>query len=179
MMNFDDLDICDDIKSAIAEMGFKNMTPIQKMAIPEALSGKDVIGQAQTGTGKTVAFSIPILERIFIPDRSPQAIILCPTRELSIQVAEEISKIGKNGRVIDHIERGNLDLIGVERVVLDEADEMLDMGFRDDIELILNKTPHQRQTLLFSATIPNEVRTLAKKYQKNPKFVKIASNKML
>ena len=210
MMNFDDLDICDDIKSAIAEMGFKNMTPIQKMAIPEALSGKDVIGQAQTGTGKTVAFSIPILERIFIPDRSPQAIILCPTRELSIQVAEEISKIGKNikklkvlavyggqpigkqtrvlkkgvhivvgtpGRVIDHIERGNLDLIGVERVVLDEADEMLDMGFRDDIELILNKTPHQRQTLLFSATIPNEVKTLAKKYQKNPKFVKIASNK--
>ena len=147
MMNFDDLDICDDIKSAIAEMGFKNMTPIQKMAIPEALSGKDVIGQAQTGTGKTVAFSIPILERIFIPDRSPQAIILCPTRELSIQVAEEISKIGKNikklkvlavyggqpigkqtrvlkkgvhivvgtpGRVIDHIERGNLDLIGVD-----------------------------------------------------------------
>ena len=91
MMNFDDLDICDDIKSAIAEMGFKNMTPIQKMAIPEALSGKDVIGQAQTGTGKTVAFSIPILERIFIPDRSPQAIILCPTRELSIQVAEVIS----------------------------------------------------------------------------------------
>ena len=210
MMNFDDLDICDDIKSAIAEMGFKNMTPIQKRAIPEALSGKDVIGQAQTGTGKTVAFSIPILERIFIPDRSPQAIILCPTRELSIQVAEEISKIGKNikklkvlavyggqpigkqtrvlkkgvhivvgtpGRVIDHIERGNLDLIGVERVVLDEADEMLDMGFRDDIELILNKTPHQRQTLLFSATIPNEVKTLAKKYQKNPKFVKIASNK--
>ena len=210
MMNFDDLDICDDIKSAIDDMGFKNMTPIQKMAIPEALSGKDVIGQAQTGTGKTVAFSIPILERIFIPDRSPQAIILCPTRELSIQVAEEISKIGKNikklkvlavyggqpigkqtrvlkkgvhivvgtpGRVIDHIVRGNLDLIGVERVVLDEADEMFDMGFRDDIELILNKTPHQRQTLLFSATIPNEVKTLAKKYQKNPKFVKIASNK--
>ena len=210
MMNFDDLNISDDIKGAIEDMGFKNMTPIQKKAIPEALSGRDIIGQAQTGTGKTVAFSIPILERIFIPDRSPQAIILCPTRELSVQVAEEIAKIGKNikklkilavyggqpigkqtrvlkkgvhivvgtpGRVIDHIERGNLDLIGVERVVLDEADEMLDMGFREDIEMILNKTPRQRQTLLFSATIPNEVKSIAKKYQKNPKFIKIASNK--
>lgn len=209
-MNFDDLNISDEIKKAIVDMGFKKTTPIQKAVIPQALSGKDIMGQAQTGTGKTVAFGIPILEKIFIPDKSPQAIILCPTRELCIQVADEIAKIGNKikklkilavyggqpigkqtrvlkkgvhivvgtpGRVIDHIERKNLDLIGVESVVLDEADEMLDMGFRDDIELILYNTPKQRQTLLFSATIPEEVKKIAQKYQNNPKFIKIASNK--
>ena len=210
LMKFDDLNISDNIKKAVGEMGFEEATPIQKLAIPEALSGSDIIGQAQTGSGKTVAFSIPILEKIFIPDKSPQAIILCPTRELCIQIASEISKVGANikklkvlpvyggqpigkqirvlnkgvhivvgtpGRVIDHIERGTLDLIGVETVVLDEADEMLDMGFRDDIELILRNTPHQRQTLLFSATIGRDVKKIANKYQKNPKFIKVASSK--
>ena len=209
-MNFNDLNISQDIKKAIDEMGFSKLTPIQKQAIPEALKGKDVIGQAQTGSGKTMAFSIPILEKIFIPDRSPQAIILCPTRELCMQVASEIEKIGSKikklkvlavyggqpigkqtrvlkkgvhvvvgtpGRVIDHIERGNLELVGIESVVLDEADEMLEMGFREDIETILAKTPIQRQTLLFSATIPQEIKNIAQKYQKNPEFIKIADKK--
>ena len=209
-MNFDELDISDEIKSAIDDMGFERLTPIQESAIPVALKGNDLIGQAQTGSGKTIAFAIPILEKVFIPDRSPQAIILCPTRELCMQVASEIAKagskikklkvlavyggqpigkqtrvlkkgvhvvVGTPGRVIDHIERGNLDLIGIESVVLDEDDEMLEMGFREDIETILANTPHQRQTLLFSATIPREIRQIAQNYQKNPKFIKI-SDKM-
>ena len=208
MMNFDDLNIQDEIKKAIADMGFTKLSPIQVKAIPEALKGIDLICQAQTGSGKTLAFAIPILNKIFIPDRSPQAIVLCPTRELCMQVAEEITKasakmkklkvlavyggqpigkqtrvlkkgvhvvVGTPGRVIDHIERGNLDLIGVESVVLDEADEMIDMGFRDDIEFILASTPRQRQTMLFSATISLEVREIGEVYQKNPKFIKIAS----
>ena len=210
MMNFDDLNISQEIKEAVEEFGFKKLTPIQEAAIPKALTGRDITGQAQTGSGKTIAFAIPILSKIFIPDKSPQSIILCPTRELCMQVASEISKLGKHikkfkvlavyggqpigkqtrvlkkgvhvvvgtpGRVIDHIERGNLDLIGVESVVLDEADEMLDMGFREDIETILNNTPIQRQTLLFSATMPVPVRKIAEKYQKNPEFIKIANKR--
>ncbi len=209
-MNFDDLDISEDIKKSIDEMGFTKPTPIQAKTIPDALRGIDIIGQAQTGSGKTLAFAVPILQKIFIPDRSPQAIILCPTRELSMQVASQIAKVGSNikklkvlavyggqpigkqtrvlkkgvhivvgtpGRVIDHIERGNLDLIGIESVVLDEADEMLEMGFREDIEKILINTPRQRQTLLFSATIPDEIRQIAQNYQRNPKFIKIANKK--
>ena len=206
MMNFEDFDISDNILKAIGDRGFKKATPIQEMAIPPALKSVDITAQAQTGSGKTLAFAIPILEKVFVPDKSPQAIILCPTRELSVQVADEISKVAKYikklkvlavyggqpigkqtrvlkkgvhivvgtpGRVIDHIERGNLDLIGVETVVLDEADEMLDMGFRDDIELILEKTNFKRQTLLFSATIPSEIKKIAKNYQDNPKFIKV------
>ena len=190
-MNFDDLNISDDIKCAIDEMGFAKLTPIQERAIPKALDGRDVLGQAQTGSGKTIAFAIPIIERIFIPDRSPQAIVLCPTRELCMQVygGQPIGKqtrvlkkgvhivVGTPGRVIDHIERGNLDLIGVERVILDEADEMLEMGFIEDIERILSEVPSQRQTLLFSATIPSEVRKIAEKYQKDPEFIKIADKR--
>lgn len=208
---FNDFDINNNIKKAIRDMGFEEPTPIQKLTIPEALKGKDLIGQAQTGTGKTVAFSIPILEKIFIKDKSPQAIIICPTRELSIQVANEIAKLGSNikklkilpvyggqpigrqirvlnkgvhivigtpGRILDHIERGTLNLIGVETVVLDEADEMLDMGFREDIEQILRHIPKQRQTLLFSATIPDEIKRIAKFYQKNPKHLKVSSKQM-
>lgn len=209
-MSFEDFNISDDIRKAIDDMGFTDPTPIQKMAIPEALKGKDITGQAQTGSGKTLAFAVPILEKIFIPDRSPQAIILCPTRELCMQVASEISKVGSGikklkvlavyggqpigkqtrvlkkgvhivvgtpGRVIDHIQRGNLDLIGVETVVLDEADEMLEMGFREDIETILSDIPHRRQTLLFSATIPKEIKDIAGKYQRNPKFIKVSDKK--
>ncbi|KZX13014.1 DEAD/DEAH box helicase [Methanobrevibacter oralis] len=208
--SFNDFKISKNIKKAIKNMGFEKPTTIQKLAIPEALKGKDIIGQAQTGSGKTVAFSIPILERIFIPDKSPQAIILCPTRELCMQVAGEIAKVGANinklkilavyggqpigrqlrvlnkgvhivvgtpGRVIDHIERGSLNLIGVDSVVLDEADEMLNMGFREDIELILRHTPKQRQTLLFSATMPDEIKRIAKMHQHNPKFIKVSQNK--
>ena len=209
-MNFDDFNISGEIREAIGDMGFTKATPIQSMAIPDALKGIDIIGQAQTGSGKTIAFAVPILEKVFIPDRSPQAIILCPTRELCMQVADEIAKVGSKikklkilavyggqpigkqtrvlkkgvhivvgtpGRVIDHIERGNLDLIGIESVVLDEADEMLEMGFREDIERILSDTPRQRQTLLFSATIPDEVRQIAEAYQKNPKFIKVSNKK--
>lgn len=209
-MNFDDLNIQEEIKIAIGEMGFKDLTPIQTKAIPDALKGIDLICQAQTGSGKTLTFAIPVLDKIFIPDRSPQAIVLCPTRELCMQVAGEITKagskikklkvlavyggqpigkqtrvlkkgvhvvVGTPGRVIDHIERGNLELIGVESVVLDEADEMLDMGFREDIEFILAATPRQRQTMLFSATMPKEIREIGEIYQKNPKFIKISSNR--
>ena len=208
---FDDFEISDSIKKAISDMGFETTTPIQKLAIPEALRGCDITGQAQTGSGKTVAFSVPILQKIFIADRSPQAIILCPTRELCLQISKEIVKMGANikklkvlavyggqpigkqirslkkgvhivvgtpGRVIDHIERGTLELIGVETVVLDEADEMLDMGFRDDIEMILRHTHRQRQTMLFSATMNQEVRKLAKMYQINPKFIKVSSTRL-
>ncbi|MBQ6511887.1 MAG: DEAD/DEAH box helicase [Methanobrevibacter sp.] len=210
IMNFEDFNISSQIKDAIGQMGFTKPTPIQEKAIPQALKGMDITAQAQTGSGKTIAFAIPVLEKIFIPDKSPQAIILCPTRELCMQVADEINKVGSKikklkvlavyggqpigkqtrvlkkgvhivvgtpGRVIDHIERENLDLIGVESVVLDEADEMLEMGFREDIEEILSNTPNQRQTLLFSATIPSEIREIAKKYQKSPKFIKISSNR--
>ena len=210
MMNFNDFNISDDIKKAIGDMGFKKATPIQRLAIPEALKGIDITAQAQTGSGKTIAFAVPILEKVFIPDRSPQAIVLCPTRELCMQVADEISKVGSKikklkvlavyggqpigkqtrvlkkgvhvvvgtpGRVIDHIEKGNLDLIGIETVVLDEADEMLEMGFREDIERILESTPRQRQTLLFSATIPKEIKQIAGKYQKDSKFIRIANKK--
>ncbi|WP_409200780.1 DEAD/DEAH box helicase [Methanobrevibacter sp. DSM 116169] len=209
---FNDFNISNDIKDAIKDMGFEKPTSIQKMAIPEALEGKDVIGQAQTGTGKTVAFSVPLLEKIFIKDKSPQAIILCPTRELSIQVAGEIEKLSKNmkklrvlavyggqpigrqiralkkgvhiivgtpGRVLDHIDRKTLDLTGIETVVLDEADEMLDMGFREDIEHILRFTPKNRQTLLFSATIPKPIKKITKHYQKDPVHLKIAKKDMV
>ena len=210
MMNFDEFEISDNVKKARKDMGFEKPTPIQKLAIPEALNGLDIIGQAQTGSGKTVAFAVPILEKIFIPDNSPQAVILCPTRELCLQIAREITKLAKNikklkvlavyggqpigkqirvlkkgvhivvgtpGRVIDHLNRGTLNLIGVETVVLDEADEMLDMGFREDIEYILRNTPRQRQTMLFSATMNVEVRKIAKMYQINPKFIKVSQSR--
>lgn len=209
-MNFDDLNISAEIKKAIDQMGFYELTPIQKMAIPQILKGLDITAQAQTGSGKTIAFAIPVVENIFIDDKSPQAIILCPTRELCLQVADEVGKVGANvkklkvlavyggqpigkqtrvlkkgvhiivgtpGRVIDHVEKGNLDLIGVERVVLDEADEMLDMGFREDIERILDEAKYRKQTLMFSATIPQEIRKIAKNYQNNPKFIKVANKK--
>lgn len=207
---FEDFEISNNIKKAVREMGFEKTTPIQKKSIPKVLKGRDIIGQAQTGSGKTIAFSIPVLEKIFIPDNSPQAIILCPTRELCLQVTSEIKKLGKYikklkvlavyggepigkqlrvlkkgvhiivgtpGRVIDHIERGSLNLIGVESVVLDEADEMLDMGFRQDIETILRNTPKKRQTLLFSATIPDEIKKIAKMHQRKPEHIKIGSTK--
>ena len=210
MMNFDDLNISAEIKKAIDQMGFYELTPIQKMAIPQILKGLDITAQAQTGSGKTIAFAIPVVESIFIDDKSPQAVILCPTRELCLQVADEVGKVGANvkklkvlavyggqpigkqtrvlkkgvhiivgtpGRVIDHVEKGNLDLIGVERVVLDEADEMLDMGFREDIERILDEAKYRKQTLMFSATIPQEIRKIAKNYQNNPKFIKVANKK--
>ena len=192
-------------------MGFEEPTPIQISAIPPILAGKDVTGQAQTGTGKTAAFGIPTLEKIDTRNRATQAIVLSPTRELAIQTAEEFSRlashlrgittlpiyggqpierqlkalrrgaqvvIGTPGRVLDHIKRGTLSLSEVTMVILDEADQMLDMGFIGDIEKIIAKTPTKRQTILFSATLPRPILEISKKFQKNPEFVRIAEREM-
>ncbi|WP_042276874.1 DEAD/DEAH box helicase [[Clostridium] dakarense] len=210
-IKFEDLQINDDIKRAVIEMGFEEPSPIQAQSIPVILSGKDVIGQAQTGTGKTAAFSIPLLEMVNPDDKSLQAVVLCPTRELAIQVSSEIRKIGKYmhgvktlpvyggqpidrqikslksgvqvvigtpGRVIDHINRKTLKLDNVKMVMLDEADEMLDMGFREDIEMILSKTPEDRQTTFFSATMPKGILELTKKYQKDPEHIKVVRKEL-
>ncbi|HLR35552.1 MAG TPA: DEAD/DEAH box helicase [Tissierellales bacterium] len=202
---FEEMDVSKEIKKAVSDMGFEEASPIQAQAIPYLMEGRDVVGQAQTGTGKTAAFGIPIIERINSESRQLQSIVLCPTRELSIQVAKEIKKlakykkeifvlpvyggqpierqikalkkgvqivIGTPGRVIDHIKRGTLKLDNIEMMVLDEADEMFDMGFRDDIELVINKTPKDRQTVFFSATMDKKIINFAKKYQKTPKYIR-------
>lgn len=191
---------------AVEEMGFEQMTPIQEEAIPVFLSGRDVIGQAQTGTGKTAAFGIPILEKIDPDNRNLQAVILCPTRELAMQAAEELRKfskymhgikvlpiyggqdilrqikglkggvqiiVGTPGRVMDHMRRHTLKMEQVHTIVLDEADEMLNMGFREDIETILKELPEERQVGLFSATMPKPILEITKKYQKDAVFLKM------
>src|SRR5699024_3295146 len=191
-------------------MGFEEMSPIQAEAIPVILEGKDIIGQAQTGTGKTAAFGIPILERIDTSN-NVQALVLCPTRELSIQVAKEIGDlskynnwikvlpvyggqpinrqiralkrgvqivVGTPGRVIDHIRRKTLKLDNVNMMVLDEADEMFDMGFRNDIQLVMDELSKERQTIFFSATMPREVIKFASKYQKSPEIIRVAHKEL-
>lgn len=206
---FGELNLSRTIGRAITDMGFEEPSPIQQQAIPKLMAGYDIIGQAQTGTGKTAAFGIPIVERL--NPRGPiQALVVTPTRELAIQVAEEISQIGKYmrirtlpiyggqsidrqirmlhkgvhivigtpGRLLDHLRRGTLRLNNVQTVVLDEADEMLDMGFIDDVETILRATPSERQTLLFSATMPEEITRLARKYLVNPEFVTVSKNNL-
>lgn len=203
---FEELQIVPEILRALNDMGFEEPTPIQKAAIPVALTGSDLIGQAQTGTGKTAAFGIPVLERIDTSKPSPQAVILSPTRELAIQSAEEINHLAQYlpvralpiyggqdinrqfrslkqkpqvivatpGRLLDHMNRGTIDLSAVQIVVLDEADEMMDMGFIDDIRTILSTMPQEnRQTMLFSATMPDPIRELANHFLKDPQFVKI------
>lgn len=208
---FEDFAISEEVLHAISDMGFEEPTPIQLMAIPQILEGRDVIGQAQTGTGKTAAFGIPIIEKIDSDNSNVQAIVLSPTRELAIQTAEEISHlmkykkgvsvvpiyggqpierqlrvlkgsvqvvIGTPGRVIDHLKRGTLCLDNVKMCVLDEADQMLDMGFREDIEEILDKTPMDRQTVLFSATMPKPILDITNRYQNDPKFVKITRKEL-
>lgn len=210
-LKFEDMEFSQEIKKAVSDMGFEEASPIQSQAIPYILEGKDVIGQAQTGTGKTAAFGVPILEMCDEENRQLQAIVLCPTRELCIQVAEEISKlakykknvyilpvyggqpierqikalkkgvqivIGTPGRVIDHLNRHTLKPGNINMVVLDEADEMFDMGFRDDIELILGKMPEDRQTVFFSATMPQEIMSFAKKFQKNPEIIKVVHKEL-
>jgi len=193
------------VLKAIHEMGFEESTPIQEKAIPIALQGRDLIGQAQTGTGKTAAFSIPLVQNIDPKEEHIVALIMTPTRELAIQVAEEIAKlsrfkgirtlpiyggqdivkqiralkqkphviIGTPGRLLDHINRKTIKLDHVRMVILDEADEMLDMGFLDDINTILSKLPEDRQTMLFSATMPPNIRKLADTYLKSPEFVSV------
>ncbi len=204
--SFKDLD--ERIQKSLEEMGFEEPTPIQRDAIPLALQGYDIVGQAQTGTGKTAAFGIPIVSGISPRERGVKAIVLTPTRELAIQVAHEISLIGKNkgisaypiyggvsierqvkvlkggrkqvivgtpGRIKDLINRGVLRLDRVRYAVLDEADQMLDMGFIEDIEEILSKTPSEKQTMLFSATMPYEIRKLIDNYLRpGYKFVKVS-----
>jgi ATP-dependent RNA helicase DeaD len=204
--SFSDLNLSKEIQMAVEDMGFEETTTIQAQSIPYMLEGRDVIGQAPTGTGKTAAFGITVLERIDSKSKGLQAVILCPTRELAIQVAGEIKKISKYktgieilpiyggqpidrqikalkkgvqiitgtpGRVMDHLDRRTLKMDGVKIIILDEADEMLDMGFREDIETIMKKIPEQRQTIFFSATMPKAILDLTKKYQKNPQFVKL------
>ncbi|WP_460001703.1 DEAD/DEAH box helicase [Paradesulfitobacterium aromaticivorans] len=208
---FGDLQLGKQVIQAIAEMGFEEPSPIQKEAIPVALAGIDLIGQAQTGTGKTAAFGIPIVERVNPRFQAVQAIIVTPTRELAVQVSEEIGRIGKYrhvkalaiyggqsidrqiralrygcqvvvgtpGRLIDHLNRGTLSLGYVKIAVLDEADEMLDMGFIEDIENILKRVPaEERQVMLFSATMPPEIRRLAKNYMKDPKSVAVSRDEL-
>ncbi len=209
-LTFRDLELSEKVLKALDDMGFEEPSPIQAQAIPALLQGKDVIGQAQTGTGKTAAFGVPIVERLVPGQRAVQALVLTPTRELAIQVAEEITKIGRHarvktiaiyggqsierqirslrfgvdvvigtpGRILDHLGRGTLDLSQVRMVVLDEADEMLDMGFIEDIEKILQATPAERQTLLFSATMPPEIRRLAGRYMRDPITISVTPQQL-
>lgn len=210
-IKFENYDLSKEVLQAVSDMGFEELSPIQAGAIPNLLDGVDVIGQAQTGTGKTAAFGIPIVERVDPSEKYIQAMVLCPTRELCIQVAEEISKlakykkglkvlpiyggqpierqisalkkgvqivIGTPGRTIDHIRRKTIRTGEVKIFVLDEADEMFDMGFRDDIELVLGHMPMERQTTFFSATMAPDIVNFAKKYQSNPKIVKVVHKEM-
>ncbi|QDK82313.1 DEAD/DEAH box helicase [Spirosoma sp. KCTC 42546] len=208
---FSSLAISPELLQAVTDMGFISPSPIQAEAIPPILAGRDVIGQAQTGTGKTAAFGIPALELIDVQDRSVQTLILCPTRELALQVAEEIKKLAKHkrgvrieaiyggdsierqirslksgvhivigtpGRVMDHMERNTLKLDNVKMMILDEADEMLDMGFREDIESILQDMPEERQTILFSATMSKPIMQITQKFLQDPVLVKVVKKEL-
>jgi ATP-dependent RNA helicase DeaD len=203
---FSELGLSSELLKAIDKLGFEQAAPIQAAAIPLLLQGKDVVGQSQTGSGKTVAFAAPALEKVVVEERTTQVLILCPTRELAVQVAEEVHKlalfkrglhalpvyggqsydrqilglrqgahvvIGTPGRIMDHMRRGTLRLNTLKMVVLDEVDVMLNMGFRDDIELILQGTPKERQTVFFSATIPRPIQHLIEKYSRDPQNVRL------
>lgn len=210
-VRFEDLGLRPQILRAVTEMGFEAASPIQARAIPLLMEGKDVIGQAQTGTGKTAAFGIPILEKIDPKSRKLQALVLCPTRELAIQVADEMRRlcrfmhgikvlpiyggqdigkqirslkggiqliIGTPGRVMDHMRRHTLKFDELHTIVLDEADEMLNMGFREDIETILKDVPQERQTILFSATMPQPILDITKNYQRDAELVKVVKKEL-
>ncbi|MGD4910465.1 DEAD/DEAH box helicase [Xanthomonas citri pv. citri] len=205
---FADLGLSDAVMKAVANVGYESPSPIQAATIPALLAGRDVLGQAQTGTGKTAAFALPVLSNADLNQVKPQALVLAPTRELAIQVAEAFQKyaeaipgfrvlpvyggqpyaqqlsalkrgvhvvVGTPGRVIDHLDRGTLDLSQLKTLVLDEADEMLRMGFIDDVEAVLKKLPEQRQVALFSATMPPAIRRIAQTYLKDPAEVTIAA----
>lgn len=210
-VRFDELNLYPQILRGIQEMGFEEATPIQSKAIPIVMEGVDVIGQAQTGTGKTAAFGIPLLMKVNPHDKSTQAIVLCPTRELAIQVAEEVRClakymhgvkvlpvyggqdivkqirslkggaqiiIGTPGRIMDHLRRRTIKCEEVNTIVLDEADEMLNMGFREDIETVLEYIPEERQTVLFSATMPKPILDITKKYQKDAVTIKVVKKEL-
>lgn len=202
---FEDLNISAPILKALNDMGFEEPTPIQREAVPVAMDGNDIIGQAQTGTGKTAAFGIPALEKLDEAVKGVQVLILSPTRELAIQVAEELNKIAQYtniqalpiyggqdimrqfrslrkhpqiivatpGRLMDHMDRKSISLDQVNTIILDEADEMLNMGFIDDINKILAAAPEERQTLLFSATMPRAIQELAQTYLKKPVLIQM------
>lgn len=198
---FEDLGLRDEVLKGLKTIGYESPSPIQAQIIPHVISGKDVVGQAQTGTGKTAAFALPLLSKINLRKRSPQVLVLAPTRELAIQVSEAFQGyasqlkgfhvlpiyggqdynvqlrplkrgvhvvVGTPGRVMDHMRRGTLNLKDLSCLVLDEADEMLRMGFIDDVEWILSQTPSQRQVALFSATMPSVIRRIAKQYLQDP-----------
>ena len=210
-MKFDELNIDERILRAIEDMGFEETSPIQTQAIPAVCDGIDVVGQAQTGTGKTAAYTIPMLMKIDPQIKKPQAIVLCPTRELAVQVAEEIRKlakymsdikvlpvyggqeivrqikslkagvqiiVGTPGRVMDHMRRKTVKFDNINMVILDEADEMLDMGFREDMETILTETPEERQTVLFSATMPKPIMDIARNFQKDARIIKVVRKEL-
>lgn len=205
-INFSDLALAPPLIQVLSEIGYESPSPIQAASIPHLLKGEDLIGQAQTGTGKTAAFALPLLSQIDVKNKQPQLLVLAPTRELAIQVAEafqvyarhmkgfhvlpiyggqsmgsqlrQLSRgvhvvVGTPGRVMDHLRRGTLKLNNLTSLVLDEADEMLKMGFIDDVEWILEQTPAKRQIALFSATMPKEIRRIAQKYLNNPTEIKI------
>jgi ATP-dependent RNA helicase DeaD len=209
-LKFRELGLSEDLLKAIEEKGFKEATPIQAETIPLTLQGEDVLGQAQTGTGKTAAFAIPIVEHVDLNNPSVQALVISPTRELAIQTQGEISRFGKEkgvkvtsvyggsdirrqinnlkghpqvvvgtpGRLLDHINRRTLKLNNVKTLVLDEADDMLDMGFLDDIESIIKQVPEERQTLLFSATMPPSIKRVGVQFMNNPQQVKIKAKEL-
>jgi len=205
-LKFEEMNLSKATLRAIKDLGYKEATPIQSQSIELIMSGRDVLGQSQTGTGKTAAFGIPCIELLDGSDRRVQSLILCPTRELAIQVCDELRKllkyrddlkvlpiyggqpidrqilalkrgvqivVGTPGRIMDHMRRKTIKFDSVKMVILDEADEMLDMGFREDIETILQKTPEERQTIMFSATMPRAILELTKMYQKNAEEVRV------
>ena len=206
---FGELELHPDILHAIADLGYMAPTPVQARSIPILQRGRDLLAQAQTGTGKTAAFGIPILERIDPKLKKPQALIIVPTRELATQVTRELGGLGKYrhahevaiyggvgygpqeqalkrgatiivgtpGRLLDHIERGTLDTSGLRFIVLDEADRLLDMGFAPEVQRLLRKCPSDRQTALFSATLPGSVRDLARRFTKDPDLVAVDPEK--
>ena len=208
---FSGLYLSKEIRKSIKEMGFRELTEIQEKCIPLIQEGKDIIGQAQTGTGKTAAFGIPLMELLDPTNKKTQALVVCPTRELANQVSEELGRlakyipqlkvisiygglsvdsqisalktgaqiiVGTPGRLIDHLERQTMHTDDIGIVILDEADEMLNMGFREDIEKILDSTPSDRQTLLFSATMPGPILRLTEQYQKDPVHIKVVKEEL-
>ena len=211
MTTFNELQISSEVMKDVEEMGYENATDIQAQSIPLIIEGKDVLGRSNTGTGKTAAFGIPAIEKVCQGTRYPNALIICPTRELVTQVATELRKfskykegvkivpiyggqpidrqiqllkrgcgivVGTPGRIMDHMRRHTLKLEDLKMVVLDEADEMLNMGFREDIESILKEVPEERQTLLFSATMPKAILDITKKYQKDSKLIKVVRKEL-
>jgi ATP-dependent RNA helicase DeaD len=211
MPRFQELGLSKPVLKAIEEMGFEEPTPVQEQAIPLLMQGKDVVAQALTGTGKTAAFGIPMIERIDTHRDQPQAVVLAPTRELALQVSEQISRLGRQrgvsllpiyggqpydrqlralkrgvqaivatpGRLMDHMRRGTADLSKVTMLVLDEADQMLDMGFIEDIEFVMSHLPDERLTALFSATMPEPILKLARSYMREPEILRLSQPKAL